>query len=253
VSIRNKRDTFRVKPDWYFDISQRNRAEAGGYFTDADFENDVTQVDPQFRQQDFTDYGVYAGWGHAWSQRSRLTFRGRVSRYETAFNAEAYGAEAEWRSDYSQTTNVYVRLGAQQTDLDREGVEAETSIIAGIGGRWTLPTTNLFADLTRTVGPNSAGAVIERSELRLRMSRAIRPRFSILAGARATSDEAIGPSAYPERDYVTCEVGFDWRLTRTWSVVGEYNYIWQEYSDDPSDTSSNAVSLGVVYQPGRGE
>jgi len=251
ATFRNERDQFRVQPYWHYDLSQRNRVEAGAYYLDADFQNDVAAG--AFIQQDYTDTGVYAGWGYAYTQRSRLTFRGRASRYETTFDSDAYGAEVEWRSDFSQTANLYLRVGGQQTEQDRVGGSSDTSIIFGAGGRWTWPTTNLFTDLTRSVGPNASGAVIERSELRLRLSRAIRPRFSVIAGARATRDEAIDSTTYPEREYLTGEVGFDWRFTRAWSIVGEYQYIWQEYSDEPSDTASNAITLGIVYQPGRGE
>jgi hypothetical protein len=254
VVLRNRRDLLSFQPYWQYDVSQRHRAEAGAYYVDADYEKD-NLADPNQRnaQRDYKDYGVHAGWGYAWSQRSRLTFRGRASRYDTAFDADAYGAEAEWRSDYSETAHIYLRLGGQQTSIDRAGETTESSVIAGAGGRWDWPTTKLFADLTRSVGPNSAGEIIERGELRLRLSRAIQPRFSILGGARVTRDVALGSDTYPDREYITGDVGFDWRLTRTWSVVGTYRYIWQEYSDEPSDSSSNAMNIGIVYEPGRGE
>jgi hypothetical protein len=251
ATFRNTRDQFRVQPYWHYDLSQRNRVEAGAYHLNADFENDVAAG--EFIQQDFKDTGLYAGWGYAYTQRSRLTFRGRASRYETTFDSEAFGAEVEWRSDYTQNANIYLRVGSQKTEQDRVGGWSDTSIIAGAGGRWNWPTTNLFADLTRSVGPNASGSVIARNELRLRVSRAVRPRFSIIAGARASRDEAIDTSTFPDRDYLTGEVGFDWRFTRAWSLMGEYRYIWQEYSDEPSDTASNAITLGIVYQPGRGE
>ena len=249
--LRNERDLIRAEPYWHYDVSQRHRTEVGAYYLDVNFEENFDELSN--RQEDFTDYGVYAGWGYRFTERTSLTFRGRASRYETRFESEAYGAEAEWRSDYSQIAHVYVRLGAQQTDLNRSNTSAETSVIAGLGGRWTWPTTNLFADLTRSVGPTSAGAVVERNQLRLRLKRAVQPRLSIVAGARATKDAAIDSETYPEREYITGEVGFDWRMTQRWSLVGMYHYIWQEYSDEPADRSSNAVSLGIVYEPGRVE
>jgi len=249
VLQRNQRDMIRVAPYWRYDVSQRHRVEAGGYYLDANFEKDFAGA-----QQDFTDADIYAGWGYLLSQRSSLTFRGRASRYETAFDSDAYGAEIEWRSDYSETSQVYLRLGGQRTELDRGGGDFDTSVIGGAGGRWTWPTTNVFADLTRSVGPTSAGVVVDRNQLRVRLQRALRPRLSMLVGARATRDEPVQEaSTHPTRKYVTGEVGFDWRMTRAWSVVGLYHYIWQEYSDEPADRSSNAISLGVVYEPGRGE
>lgn len=249
VLLRNERDLIRVAPYWRYDVSQRHRAEAGGYYIDADYEKDFLGA-----QQDYRDAGLYAGWGYLVSQRNSLTFRIRGSHYETVFDSDAYGAEVEWRSDFSETSQVYVRLGGQNTELDRgDGISA-TSVIGGLGGRWTWPTTNIFADFTSSVGPTSAGVVVERSQLRLRLTRALRPRLSMLIGARATRDEAVQKiSSYPTRDYMTGEVGFDWRINRAWSIVGAYNYIWQEYADEDADRSSNAVSLGVVYEPGRGE
>ena len=248
VLLRNERDQFRLLPYWSYDVSQRHRAEAGAHYIDVSFSN---QYEDQ--QRDYTDAGVYAGWGWLLSQRTSVTLRGRASQYETAFDATGYGAEVEWRSAITQTSEVYVRLGGQQTDIDRANASTETSVIAGAGGRWTWPTTNLFADLTRTVGPTAAGAVVERNQIRLRMTRALQPRLSFIAGVRGTKDEAIDSATYPTREYLTGEVGFDWRITRNWSLLGGYNYIWQEYSDELSDRSSNAISLGVVYEPGRGE
>jgi hypothetical protein len=248
VIQRNSRDMVRVTPYWQYEVSERHRAEAGAHFFDANFEETFVGA-----QQDFQDYGVHAGWGYRMSQRSLVMGRVRASRYETLFESEAYGAEVELRADYSQTSHLYLRLGGQQTDVDRRNESAKTSVIAGAGGRWTWPTTSAFADLTRSVGPTSAGAVVERTQLRLRLDRAVRPRLSLFGGARGVRDEAVGDDVYPTREYLAGELGFDWRITRQWSVLGVYNYIWQEYSDEPSDAASNAVSLGIVYEPGRRE
>lgn len=245
---RNRRDLVRVEPYWQYDVSERHRAELGAHYIDAEFEKFFPNA-----QQDYSDYGVHAGWGYKFSQRSTVIGRIRASRYETVFESDAYGAEVEWRADYSQTSQVYFRLGGQQTDLGR-GDSSETNVIAGAGGRWTWPTTTAFVDLTRAVGPTSAGAVVERTQLRLKLERAVKPRLSFFGGARGIRDEGVSEgSTYPTREYITGEVGFDWRVSRGWSVVGAYNYIWQEYSDEPSDSSSNAVRLGIVYEPGRRE
>jgi hypothetical protein len=248
ILLRNERDLTRFRPYWRYDVTQRHRAEAGGHYLNADYDQNF-----EGSQRDYTDYGVYAGWGWLLSQRTSITLRARASRYETSFDADGYGAEVEWRSDYSETAQIYVRLGGQQTDIDRANASSESSIVAGLGGRWRWPTSNLFVDFTRTVGPNAAGAVVERDELRLRMIRALQPRLSFKAGLRGTRDEALNSATYPEREYLTGEVGFEWRITRKWALVGDYKYIWQEYSDEPSDRSSNSVNLGIVYEPGRGE
>jgi hypothetical protein len=248
VSFRNERDFVRIEPYWNYDVTQRSRTEVGGYFIDASYDRNFVGF-----QQDYRDYGAHFGWAFSVSPRSRLVLRARASRYETAFDAEGYGAEVEWRTDYSETAQLYVRLGGQRTDLKRSNSDAETSIVGGVGGQWTWPTTDMFIDLTRRVGASASGAVVERNQLRLRLSRALQPRLSFLAGVRASYDEAVGSSSAYERDYVSAEAGFDWRMTRKWSLVGLYRYIWQEYSHEPADSSSNAISVGIVYEPGRGE
>ena len=53
----------------------------------------------------------------------------------------------------------------------------------------------LFADLSRNVGPSSAGAVVTRNQLRVRWTRAMTPRLSLLAGLRGTYDEDVDPVA----------------------------------------------------------
>ena len=65
---------------------------------------------------------AYAGWGYL-SGRSALRSHFAVEhRAMKQFSmSDAYGAEVEWRSEYSQTAQVYLRLGGQQTDLDRSG------------------------------------------------------------------------------------------------------------------------------------
>jgi hypothetical protein len=248
VLFRNERDFIRVEPYFSYDVTQRARTELGGYFIDASYERNFEGF-----QQDYRDYGAHIGWAFSVSPRSRLALRARASRYETTFDADGYGAEVEWRTDYSEVGQVYVRLGGQRTEPKRSNSDAETSIVGGVGGQWTWPTTDIFLDLTRRVGPSASGAIVERNQLRFRLARAIQPRLSFLSGIRASYDEAIDSSTFPRREYVNAEVGFDWRMTRKWSIVGLYHYIWQEYSHEPADSSSNAISVGIVYEPGRGE
>ena len=248
VLLRNERDLIRATPYWEYALSQRHRIEAGAHYLDADFSNNYEDI-----QNDYTDYGLYAGWGWLLSQRTSITMRARASQYETAFDSDGYGAELEWRSAVTETSEVYLRLGGQRTEIDRADASRHTSVIVGAGGRWVWPTANLFADFTRTVGPTASGAVVERNQLRLRLVRALQPRLSLVAGLRGTRDTAIDDSGFPSREYLTGEVGFDWRITRKWSLLVGYNYVWQEYSDEPSDRSSNAINLGIVYEPARGE
>lgn len=243
---RNRRNFYRIAPSMSYDISQRYRMELNAHYLQADFEDQL----PGF-QQDFSEVGAGAGFGFLTSPRSALLFRGLVSQYETTTTTDAYGGEVEWNTQYSPNSRAYVRLGAQQTKPERGS--SDTNVIAGAGGQWASQRNTLFLDFTRSVGPVSAGTVVERHQLRLRIDHDVSQRFALRAGARLSRDEEVEEGSYPTREYAIGELGFEWRWLRQWSLIGSYNYRWQEYEDEPSDASASAFLIGIVYEPKRAQ
>lgn len=242
---RNRRDLIRITPYFSYDLSQRHRIELDARYLQADF-------DEQFsgRQQDFKEANASAGFGFLMSERASLMVRARASQYQTTFDTDAYGGELEWNYDFSPSSRTYLRLGGQQTKP--EGGESDTNVIAGVGGRWDSPRNTLFLDLTRTVGPIAAGTIVKRHQLRLRMDHDVSPRLALLLGARASRDEELkGAGTYPTREYAAAEAGLEWRVLRALSLTATYTYRWQEYADEPSDASANGFLIGIVYEPKR--
>ena len=113
-------------------------------------------------------------------------------------------------------------------------------------------SNRLFLDLTRTVGPVSAGTVVERHQLRLRIDHDVTPRVAWTLGARAFRDDSVDEtSTYQTRKYAVGEAGLEWRMQRAWALSATYTYLWQEYADDPSSANSNGFLIGFVYEPKR--
>lgn len=242
---RNRRNLIRVAPYWSHDLSQRHRMELEAYYLRADFDDQLVGA-----QQDFRDFGAAAGFGFLLSERTSLTVRARASQYQTTFDTDAYGGEVEWGRAVSENSRMYVRVGAQQTKPERGG--SDTNVVAGLGGRWAGQRNALFLDLTRTVGPISAGTIVERHQLRLRIDHDISQRVSLLLGARLSRDEGVdGVTPYPRREYATADLGMQWRVLRSLALTAQYNYRWQEYADEPSDASANGFLIGVIYEPKR--
>ena len=241
---RNRRDFFRIAPSFEYDISQRYRMELNAHYLQADFDSQLAGF-----QQDFSEKGVGAGFGFLTSPRSALLVRALAFQYETTTKTDAYGGELEWNTQYSPNSRAYVRIGAQQTEPERGS--SDTNITAGAGGQWASQRNTLFLDLTRSVGPVSAGTVVERHQLRLRINHDVSQRFALRAGARFSRDEQVEEGTYPTREYATGELGFEWRWLRQWSLIGTYNYRWQEYEDEPSDRDASSFLLGIVYEPRR--
>jgi hypothetical protein len=242
---RNRRNYGRIAPFFRYDFTQRQRIELDAHYMKADFEKQIPGA-----QRDFSIAGASAGWGYQFSERSSLMLRGVASHYETVFDTDAYGAYVQWDTNFSPTSRAYVRVGAQQTEPDIG--ESDTNALAGVGGSWNSQRNTLFVDLTRTVEPVSAGTVVERYQLRMRIDHEVSPRVSLMFGARGSHDEGIEEAdTVPTRKYAAAEGGFEWRVLRDFAVTATYSYRWQDYSDEPSDRSANAFLIGLVYEPKR--
>ncbi|MFC4308921.1 hypothetical protein ACFPN2_07490 [Steroidobacter flavus] len=244
--VRNRRDFFRIAPSFEYDLSQRYRLALDAHYLQADFDNQVEGA-----QRDFSEFGAGAAFGFLTSQRSTLFVRALGFQYETSETTDAYGGEVEWNTQYSENSRAYIRVGAQQTKP--ENGPSDTNIIAGAGGSWATQRNTLFVDLTRSVGPVSAGTVVERYQLRLRVDHDVSQRFALRAGARLSQDEETQDGTYPTRKYAIGELGFEWRWLRQWSLIGSYNYRWQEYEDEPSDADSSGFLISIVYEPKRAQ
>lgn len=244
--VRNRRDFFRIAPSFGYDLTQRYRLELDAHYLQADFDNQVANA-----QQDFSEFGAGAAFGFLTSQRSTLYVRALGFQYDTSTTTDAYGGEVEWNTQYSENSRAYIRLGAQQTKP--ENGPSDSNVIAGAGGQWASQRNRLFLDLTRSVGPVAAGTVVERYQLRLRVDHDVSQRFALRAGARLSRDEETQDGTYPTREYAIGELGFEWRWMRQWSLIGTYNYRWQEYEDEPSDADASSFLIGIVYEPKRAQ
>ncbi len=244
---RSRRDLIRVAPYFSYDLSQRYPPDLDARYIDASFDETAAGF-----QEDFSELGVTAGAAIRVSPRSSLALSGVVSQYETTVDSDAYGAHLEWATDYSPTSRFYIRVGGQQTELDNG--ESNSNVIGGIGGRWHSERNRLFLDLTRTVGPISAGTIVERHQLRFRLDHDISERVSTLLGARFSRNESIeDASTYPTREYAAADAGIEWRIQRQWALAATYTYRWQEYEDEISDASANGIMIALIYEPRRAE
>lgn len=242
---RSKRSMWRVVPYWFYNVSELNRLEFDARYVDAQFDNEGTR-----QLQDFSEAGVSAGWRHRYSELSSFVVRAVGTQFDTTFTTDAYGADLQWDHNFSPLSRMYVRLGGRKTSSDQNG--DDTSVIAGLGGRWASQRNQFFVDLTRTVEPISAGTVVERYQLRLRLDHDISPRVALVLGARGAHDQDIDDaSTYPSRKFASGDVGLEWRVTRTLALTATYNRLWQEYEDEPADRNANGFLISVVYEPKR--
>jgi hypothetical protein len=245
VLVRNRRTRASVQPSLEFDLSARRALQLQANYADIGFDREVAGA-----QVGYTAADVSAGLVSRLTELSSLTTRLRGARYdiETEGVTNSYGAELQWDTRNAAETRKFLRLGAQNVELIDGG--SETAWLAGAGVSFILGRNELFADLARTVGPSAAGAVVARDQLRLRWTRAMTPRLSVLAGLRGTHDDGVSDeSDFQARTYATGDVGLQWRWQEEFSLRIAYDYTWQEFEDTDFNATSNGATITFLYQP----
>jgi len=246
VIVKNRRTRAAITPSFEYELSNRRGLEFGGNFTDVNYDEDL----PGF-QVDYRNFDIYAGLVTRITPTNSLTARIRAAQYDIATqgDSDSYGAELQWDTRTVTDTRYFLRVGAQNVKFEDD--TKETAWLAGAGMSLERGRNQLFADLTRSVGPSSAGIVITRDQLRLRWTRDLTPRLSFLTGLRGTHDEDVTQdSSYQPRSYATGEIGLMWRWQEDWSLRAAYDYTWQDFDEALLEASkSSGAMISVLYQP----
>ena len=245
VLIDNRRMRASLRPSMSFELSPRRDLQFNAGYTDVSFDEQISAA-----QVDYNVADLAAGLLTRLNERSSLITRARIARYDidTREVTNAYGGEIEWGTRTAADTRGYLRAGAQNVEL--QSGDSEVAWLAGAGVSLALGRNELFADLSRNVGPSSAGVVVARDQLRLRWTRAMTPRLSLLAGVRGTHDDDVdSESTFRPRTYATGDVGLQWRWEEEFSLRVAYDYTWQEFRDEVADATSSGAMLSVLYQP----
>jgi hypothetical protein len=253
VSIRNRRTLYSVQPSFEFDWTERRHLTLDAHFTDVSFDNTL------FEQVGYRDIG--GGAGVRWDLTQRATFSVDVvgAQYSPDDGSEdttTAGLMGEWRMRPSEVMSYYVRLGGNHSERDATATSAKVSTASfngGVGVAWTYQVTSFVIDALRSTSPSSQGSVVNRDELRLRLTRAFSPKVSAFAAARGIRTSGVDTDIddVRERKYYTGTTGLEWRLTRQVALEAAYEYKWQKYEGDLNEASSNDVRLSVIYQPRR--
>lgn len=249
VSVRNRREFERVAPTMTYDFTPRRH-----FHLDLEYLNASFNHEDIINQVGFHNYSARAGIGFDLTQRSTLTVTGSGARFEPVTGLDdtnSYGVEGQWDFKRTQVQHYYFRLGVTRSQADvATGTISNTSVVGGAGVSWNYQITRFVLDGLRGVTPSSSGAVENHDEVRFRVIRALRPRLSGFVGVRAIRLRgAVGQALQVQgSDYVAGTTGFDFQMTRSLHLAGEYDYTWQRFQGEPN-AAANAVALSLIYQP----
>jgi hypothetical protein len=246
VLVQNRRTRLALLPSVDYELSGRRSLEFDANLVDVSYDNEIPGA-----QVDFSSVDLTAGLVTHLTPISSLTVRLRGAHYDidTVGNSNSYGGEFQWDWRTARETRAFVRGGAQNVELAVGG--SKTAWLAGGGVSLLLGRHQLFADISRNVGPSSAGVIVARDQLRVNWTFDVTPRLALLAGTRGTHDEDVSSvSSYRPRSYVTSEIGMLWRWREELSLRASADYTWQKFKNSPNDPSTSSGALvSILYQP----
>lgn len=255
VTLDNRRDLIRLNPYGSFNLTERQTLEGSLEYLNADYSEDAFGSNT-----DFNSLSGAIGMGFGLSQTQRLRFDVIGTQYnpdsQLTGDSTSYGLRGEYWTNRSEIWQSYVRLGAERTSQDDpeigEAPDDSTNVIFGAGINATYQVTRFFVDASRGVRPNSSGELVNRDEIRFRVNRNFTPRVAGIAAVRYVRDSAAQDEEdFRDRRYVVGSLGVEWRLTREWALLTNYDYRRQKYDGDPSEGTSNQLVVSIVYEPRR--
>jgi len=157
VLIDNSRTRFNLRPSMNFELSPRRELAFDVGYTDVSFDRQVPGA-----QVDYNTTDASAALVARLNETSTLTTRIRGSHYDisTSEESDGYGAELQWDRRTAADTRTYLRGGAENVEIP--GGDDELTWIVGAGVSFLIGRNELFADLSRNVGPSSVGELVAK-------------------------------------------------------------------------------------------
>lgn len=240
-----------VTPDIGFELTERSRLELGVGYLDVNFDEQV-----QDDREDFTSVSADAAYRYLLSPTKSLALRVRGRNYDPVDDVatDSHSVELEWANQTSETSRFYIRAGSSRVEeIDDLGQSNwNTGFTGGAGVRWSFEVTELLFEATRGLDPNSSGRLVARDQVRFRLARNISPVTRLMFAARGVLDGTTNnQDTFQEREFLSASTGFDWRMTQQFTLAGGYEYVWRSIEDQPGDSESNRLFLGVTWEPNR--
>lgn len=250
----NRRQYLTASPSAAFELSQRLQLTAAAEFLDMSFDREIAGAQVSYRT-----LGGLLGLGRKFSEASEVTLGVGYSQFDPDVGGRGSDLQTlrlQWDYRTTERLRTYFRAGTTRTKFDAVGAtraRSESGSLFGVGGQWAFLKSDLFVDLQQFVEANGSGFVVERSNLRLQYNHRFTPRVTGFAAVYGIRDQAVGVSrsVYAPRRYVNANIGVEWRVRRTLSLLGRIEHAQQEFSGDARSADGNAVRLAVVYRPRR--
>jgi hypothetical protein len=259
VSFHNRRELWRLMPNYSYDFSPRWHLRAEGEYENASFSQNFLQQEGTnslvIAQQGFKDYYGKAGMQYDFSQRYDLVSSVIGAKFlpdGSPTDTTRYGIEEKFEARPTQILEWYARVGVDEIHAHTavDGNIDKTLVVGGAGFAYTYQLTQYTVDIIRDLSASAAGAVVQHDEVRGRMLKALTPRLYTVLAARYVRVRGASQSilAIAGSDYSAASGSLQYQVTRNFRLAGEYDFTWQRFQGQPT-SRSNGVTVSVIWQP----
>lgn len=250
---KNKARVITAAPDAQFRTGPRTSIDFSADYQDIAYDRNINGG-----QYDYSNFNGALGFGIQATERVRVTTSATIGLFNPdggARSADSYGARIEAWREQTERLRAFVRVGASRSKIDAAGTlpeESFTNVLVGAGIERRYELSQLLLQANRSLDGNGSGDLQLRNEIYLQWTRQLGPRSGLELGGRAVFLETVDErSSYPDRDYYVASGQYDYRIRRTVSLFGRYEYSSQKYSGFSDSPTSHAFYLGVVMEPHR--
>lgn len=263
VGINEQRTRFGVSPYVEIEMNSRSTFVLDGRIIDVDYEAGTLTG-----RSDFLERGIGGEYQRALNgQRGTLGVRLFATGYEADLGAnvtDTRGIQLMYERAMSELWTWSIAGGTQRSDyaFSRGGRRirgTDDTPIWAIGISKRGERSNMRSELQRRLSPDARGYVAPREELRMSWTRMMSARVAGRMVLRAIDSEGVPTVAGSDQRYGRAELGLDWQLRPTWSLIASYAYAKSETDPniDPAvpppvtfpdaAAESNALTIGIRY------
>ncbi len=205
-----------------------------------------------------TIIGASFGGIHQWTERTSLSLRGNVSRYQNdavrQLTSDIIGSQAGFNSVLSERLNASLSGGVTyvETSIDSSSPSARsdsntTGYVINGAVDYEQERYLLSATLARSIRPTGNGDLNIFDQVTVTYRYKLSELNAFEARLLGGNNEALEGSLGNDRTFAQARLGISHKLTQFWSISGEYTYRYQD--NGRGAAQSNAVQISITFSP----
>ncbi len=246
-----RRESANLSPSLTWAVTELDTLRLGLSYTSVDYKDSVRTGLFGY------NYAVAdASLSHQLSETDSVSAIFYASRYrvpDSGSVSTSLGIQGGYTHAFSETLNGTARAGVimarQKFKLEGEPQnERGNGMFFNAGLSKQLEAGSWEAKASRTLTPTSSGYLVGTDEVQLHIRSDLKPRLTGNLSFTGLNKEALGSQrTASNRRYARLGAGVRWRLTRWWSLKGDYAYVWQEHENAARAAESNMLMVSLEY------